>query len=206
MSREVLTIIYFSGLVFAETLRLPRRIHRFKFRRQWSPANRSDQRSEWIVVAAIILGIWLLPLIYLLTPWLKAFDYQLAPWVSWAAAAVFSMGLIIRLAAQRTLDRFWSFTLETTRDHQLITQGIFSFTRHPIYLSLIFWAVAQVGLLQNYLAGLSGCVAVLLLWFIRVPREEVLLLEVFGNEYRNYMTHVGRLFPKGKPRHPKQTD
>lgn len=200
MSREILQIIYFSGLLFAEALRLPQRIRRLKVRQQWRPAERSTQKAEWIVVTAVILGIWVLPVIYALTPGLNAFDYQLPLWASWTAAALFSVGLAIRLAAQRTLDRFWSFTLETSQNHQLVTQGIFSFTRHPIYLSLIFWAVAQPGLLHNYLAGLAGSAAVLLIWLVRVPREEMLLLEIFGDEYRIYMTRVGRLFPKAKPR------
>lgn len=200
MSREICQIIYFCGLLFAEALRLPQRIRRFKFRQRWSSAERSTQEAERIVVSAVILGIWVLPGIYALTPWLNLLDYQQSPWASWAAAAVFLIGLAIRLAAQRTLDRFWSFTLETSQDHQLVTRGIFSCTRHPIYLSLILWAVAQPGLLHNYLAGLAGCAAVLLIWLVRVPREEKLLLERFGEEYQSYMTRVGRLFPKGKLR------
>jgi len=188
--------LYFAGLLFAEALRLPRRLSRFRNRQDWQPASRSDRYSERVVLGGVIMGIWVLPLVYVLTPWLENYNYQLPVWLSWSAAAIFLVGLMIRWGAQRTLDRSWSFTLETSQEQQLVTRGIFSFTRHPIYLSLSFWAAAQPGLLQNYFAGLSGLAAVLLIWLVRVPREEQLMIEAFGDRYLDYMARTGRFFPK----------
>jgi protein-S-isoprenylcysteine O-methyltransferase Ste14 len=201
MPPQFFPTLYITGLVLAEGLRFPRRLARFRERQSWKPAGRSTQRSEQIVLSGVILGFWILPLIYSFTPWLNCFDYHLPNWVSWTAAATFLGSLIIRWRAQRTLDRSWSFTLETSKNHRLITHGIFSFTRHPIYLSLIFWAVSQAGLVQNYLAGLGGSIAVLLIWLVRVPREEQLLLEFFGSQYQEYMTRTGKLFPKRSTEH-----
>jgi protein-S-isoprenylcysteine O-methyltransferase Ste14 len=31
---------------------------------------------------------------------------------------------------------------------------------------------------------------------VRIPEEEKLLTEKFGNEYRTYMQNTGRIFPK----------
>jgi protein-S-isoprenylcysteine O-methyltransferase Ste14 len=56
----------------------------------------------------------------------------------------------IRLSAQLTLSRSWSYTLETAQRHHLIKHGIYSLTGHPIYVSLIFWAIAQPVLLLIY--------------------------------------------------------
>ena len=38
--------------------------------------------------------------------------------------------------------------------------------------------------------------AFLPLYLIRVPREEAMLLERFGDEYRDYMARTGRVFPR----------
>ncbi|MCJ7701566.1 MAG: isoprenylcysteine carboxylmethyltransferase family protein, partial [Anaerolineales bacterium] len=110
------------------------------------------------------------------------------------AIVLFLTSMVIRLIAQLTLSRSWSFTIETSENHEFIQNGIYSLTRHPIYVSLIFWAIAQPVLLQNYLAGLCGPIAVLLIWVIRVPHEEALMIGAFGDEYLSYMERTGRVF------------
>jgi protein-S-isoprenylcysteine O-methyltransferase Ste14 len=34
------------------------------------------------------------------------------------------------------------------------------------------------------------------MYFVRTPREEAMLVEFFGQEYRDYMRRTGRLFPR----------
>jgi protein-S-isoprenylcysteine O-methyltransferase Ste14 len=196
MEKVSLVTIYFSGLLFAEILRLPHRIHRYRYRHLWVEAKHSTRNAEGIVLLFVLLGVWILPSIYSFSSWFHMFDYSLPPWQIMIALILFILGLIIRFIAQQTLSRSWSFTLETSETHKLVRNGIYSITRHPIYLSLIFWAIAQPVLLQNYIAGFGGAVAVILIWLIRVPREEELLLERFGDEYRDYMVQTGRLFTK----------
>jgi len=155
---------------------------------------------EIIVVAAVVLGIWVFPLAYAFTGWLQRLDYSLPAWTVYVAVGVFVISLGIRWTAQRSLGRQWSFTLETAEGHRLITGGIYSYIRHPIYTSLVLWAAAQPFLLQNALAGWGGAVAVALIWLIRVPREERMMLEKFGDQYRQYMARTGRLMPKRRGR------
>ena len=145
---------------------------------------------------AVLLGIWALPLAHAFTDWLRPFDYAVPAWTVWVAALVFVSGLIIRWQAQRTLGRQWSHTLETARGHALVTDGIYSRLRHPIYVALLLWTVAQPLLLQNVIAGWGGAVAVALIWIVRVPREERMLLERFGDQYRQHMARTGRAIPR----------
>jgi protein-S-isoprenylcysteine O-methyltransferase Ste14 len=98
--------------------------------------------------------------------------------------------------AHRDLGRHWSPTLEVAQDHVLVTDGIYARFRHPIYVSLILWAAAQPLLLQNGVAGWGGAVAAALMWLVRVPREERMMLEVFGDAYREYMARTGRVIPR----------
>jgi protein-S-isoprenylcysteine O-methyltransferase Ste14 len=55
--------------------------------------------------------------------------------------------------------------------------------------------VAQILLLPNWLAGGSGLVGAGVLYAFRVRREEQMMLESFGEEYRAYMTDTKRLIP-----------
>jgi len=196
VARAAAVIIYIAGLAFAEALRVPCRIDRFRSRRLRRPGARRRCPLEYAVMTAVILGIWALPLTYALTTWLRPFDYWLPSWITWVAAGVFMLSLLIRLSAQRTLGRQWSATVETPEAHKLVTTGIYSRIRHPIYASLVLWAAAQPALLQNLVAGWGGAVAVALIWLLRVPNEERVMLEEFGSEYRVYMARTGRLIPR----------
>jgi protein-S-isoprenylcysteine O-methyltransferase Ste14 len=50
-------------------------------------------------------------------------------------------------------------------------------------------------LLPNWLAGGSGLVGAGVLYAFRVKREEQMMLESFGEEYRAYMKDTKRLIP-----------
>lgn len=202
MLTEAPAMLYLAGLAFAEALRLPRRVARAQTRRSWRRARAPSRVLELLVVGAVVIGIWALPIAHMFTDWLKTWDYSLPPWATWLGVIVFLVSLGIRWKAQRDLGGQWSYTLETAEGHRLVTSGIYARLRHPIYTSLILWAAAQALLLHNFAAGWSGAVAVALIWFIRVPREEQLMLEEFGEEYRKYMARTGRLIPGCNPRRP----
>lgn len=80
--------------------------------------------------------------------------------------------------------------------HALVTQGIYRHMRHPIYAAQWLWGIAQPLLLQNWIAGLAGLVSFLPVYLYRVPREEQMMLEHFGEEYRSYMGRTGRIIPR----------
>jgi protein-S-isoprenylcysteine O-methyltransferase Ste14 len=110
--------------------------------------------------------------------------------------AFFALGLVVRWAAQCTLDRWWSPTVELAEGHRLITTGIYSRIRHPIYTSLFLWACAQPLLLHNWLAGWGGMVACAMVCFVRVPDEERMLRDRFGDEYISYASRTGKFIPR----------
>lgn len=78
---------------------------------------------------------------------------------------------------------------------RLVTRGPYHRLRHPIYFAglLIFpGAGALTANLFILAAGLAG----LAILAIRTPREEALLLEEFGDEYRDVMARTGRWLPR----------
>ncbi len=65
-----------------------------------------------------------------------------------------------------------------------------------MYAAHLLWAFAQIRLLNNWIAGrlcCKLCAAVP----TRVPREEQLMMEQFGAEYRSYVDRTGRIIPSG---------
>ncbi len=199
---DVPAMLYLAGLVFSEALRLPHRVGRFRSGRAWSRTSLLNRLPEFLVLGGVLIGIWALPIVYAFTDWLEPLDYSLPAWAVWLGVFVFLVSLGIRWKAQRDLGGQWSHTLETAEGHRLVTNGIYACLRHPIYASLVLWASAQPLLMHNFAAGWSGAVAVALIWLIRVPREEQLMLEKFGEEYKQYMERTGRLIPRcrlGRP-------
>jgi protein-S-isoprenylcysteine O-methyltransferase Ste14 len=65
-----------------------------------------------------------------------------------------------------------------------------------MYSSQLLFGLAQAFLLQNWLAGTGGRVAFLLLYLVRVPREERMMLDHFGDAYRAYAARTGRILPR----------
>ncbi len=188
--------IYLAGLVFAQALRLPYLMRRPAERHARQTLTGAARWSEWLVLLAMLGGIWVFPLLYILIGWPAIPDYHLPTWSLIPAALIFMSSLVIRWQAHHALGKQWSHTVETMPEHALVTSGIYRYLRHPIYVSLVLWAAAQPALLPNWLAGWGGAVAVALIWLVRVPREERMMLERFGPAYQHYLSQTGRLLPR----------
>ena len=56
-------------------------------------------------------------------------------------------------------------------------------------------ALGQAFLLANWFVGLAGLVGFAILFFLRVDKEEQMMLEFFGPQYRDYMNRTKRIIP-----------
>jgi protein-S-isoprenylcysteine O-methyltransferase Ste14 len=190
--RTILVIVYFFGILAEIVIRAP-------YRRQTRDSRVVDRRTdglEYSVLILLLVGTFVLPLVYAVTPWLGFADYTLPDWAGGLGIGLMGAALWVFWRSHVDLGRNWSATLEMREEHQLITQGIYARVRHPMYPSQWLWAVAQFLLIQNWIAGSGTWVAFSLLYFVRVPREEAMMLEHFGDKYRRYMARTGRVFPR----------
>ncbi len=108
--------------------------------------------------------------------------------------ALFIIGLIIMIVGQATLWRNYSGTVVIRVDHQLITHGIYRFTRNPIYLGAIMVFTG----LPVYTASLYGFLIMLLLIPLilnRIRLEEKLLTEEFQDAFGKYKESTKKLIP-----------
>ena len=137
-----------------------------------------------------------LPLLLFFTPLLNVANYTLPAASAWLGTLTLVGALWLFWRSHTDLGKSWSVTLELNSNHQLVTRGVYRLVRHPMYASFFAMAVAQALLLNNWLAGWSALVAVTALYVVRVPTEEKMMLDHFGDDYRNYMRQTGGIFPR----------
>ena len=147
-----------------------------------------------ILISAAGIGMDL-PFLYLFTPWLDFANYNLPEWSGWIGTAVFAGSVLMLWRSHADLGRNWSATLQILGQHSLITTGVYRYIRHPMYTAHLLWAIAQGLLLSNWLAGWAFLVLSVPLYIVRIPKEEQMMLDHFGEEYRAYQSQTGRLIP-----------
>ena len=103
-------------------------------------------------------------------------------------------GYVIRLIAVRTLKHQFSYYVAVQENHQLITTGIYSRIRHPIYLGAIL-IVAGMSLVFPTWYGFLFVMIYSMVLTSRMKREERLLLKHFGTVYQEYSLKSFRLVP-----------
>ena len=78
------------------------------------------------------------------------------------------------------------------KDTQLVTSGLYRFTRNPMYLGMVMVQLGIALFALNIGALASVPLAVLLVNRFVIAREEPHLVATFGEEYRAYCARVRR--------------
>jgi len=85
--------------------------------------------------------------------------------------------------------------LPSDQKSQLVTGGVYSYVRHPMYLSIIVLLLAFSVLSISFLSIVSWVITVFL-FNSMLKFEEAELLKILGGEYQNYMNQVPRWIPR----------
>jgi protein-S-isoprenylcysteine O-methyltransferase Ste14 len=184
-------VIWLAGLIGWFIIRYP---HQRRSRRI-SKVRQTDRRRELLLLSISFSGLFLVPLFYVLTDEPRFANYTFRPLQAWPGVLTVVLYLALFYRTHKDLGRFWSVTLEIREGHAVVTRGVYSRVRHPMYAAFWLCALAQALLLPNWIAGLSGLVGFGTLFFLRVGKEEQLMLETFGEEYRQYMARTNRIIP-----------
>ena len=99
------------------------------------------------------------------------------------------IGLALLFWTMHTLRNWW------TKD-QLCTGGPFRWLRHPMYAAWITLVSSGIAFYHNSWVLLAWAVALHPIWHYLVIREEKIMLECFGDEYRKYAARTGRFVPR----------
>lgn len=134
---------------------------------------------------------------YIINPnWLAWASLSIPVWLRWTGVIVALVGFALLQWAQITLGRSWSDTPRMMKEQALITSGPYQFIRHPIYTAFILILGSTLFISANWLIGLTWAGMTILDIASRIGFEESLMLEYFGDQYREYMKKTGRLLPR----------
>jgi protein-S-isoprenylcysteine O-methyltransferase Ste14 len=162
-----------------------------------SAATSRSSGRDMTLVGLVVAGQIVLPLVAIFSPFLQWAQYTIGDSaLAWCGSLVMASGIWLFWRSHADLGENWSVTLEVQKDHKLVSDGVYRKIRHPMYASFFLMAFGQLFLLQNWVAGPSALLAVTLLYVIRKPTEEAMLIEQFGEAYRKYMNSTGGILPK----------
>ena len=128
--------------------------------------------------------------------WLAFASLPLPMWLRWVGLALALAGFALLQWAQVTLGKSWSDTPRMMKEQALITSGPYQFIRHPIYAAFILILGSTLLISANGFIGLAWLSMTVLEVASRVGFEESMMLEFFGDQYRDYMKNTGRLLPR----------
>ena len=110
-------------------------------------------------------------------------------------AIIFLVGYIFMVWAPLHLGKQFSWLVTVQEEHELITDGPFRYMRHPRYSGIILW-IFGVALIFLSIAGLVLAVLMSALMLLRIPKEEKMLHEEFGEKWEEYCkTTAKKLIP-----------
>lgn len=191
MTAEIAKAVWVFGVVAWFVVRWP---HQMKARK--TPVARSaGGLRDRILLTISFTGLGIIPSIYVATGAPQFAEYAFSPLQGILGVLLMAGALILFRVTHKQLGRNWSVTLDTRKTHKLVDTGIYAHVRHPMYSAFWLLALAQAALLPNWFAGLAGPVAWSTLFFLRVGREEKLMIDTFGEQYRRYMERTKRVLP-----------
>jgi len=150
------------------------------------------ERADWGFIVPATL-IWASSL--LVTAWdfvqLQGMIYRFGV-VNALGLSLFLIGISMRLMGKRTLGKYYSYGLKSPE--KLIEYGIYKHVRHPIYLAMLLYTVG-IPLIFSSIYGFMLTLGFIPLVLYRIRIEEKMLIEKFGDEYREYMKTTKKLIP-----------
>ena len=112
----------------------------------------------------------------------------------WVGVGMILISMFIRFVAIANLKKNFSGRLRIRADHNLVTNGIYHWIRHPAYLASILFFLGIPIILSSVL-GFLVMLFILPLIFRRIRNEESMLIERFGSDYEEYMKQTKKLIP-----------
>lgn len=175
-----------------------------RFRYKWITGTVAEPprvRAEgWaVVVLRVGLSIPLVALVMLYTAGRSEGAWTaitIPAWIRFLGVPLAMGALVLLAAAHRALDGYFSTTLRLRKDHRLVNSGPYAWVRHPIYTAYLVFFLGAFLLSANAGIGALGIAVILVIITLRLPREEALLRDRFGESWDRYAASTGRFIPR----------
>lgn len=169
---------------------------RKKLHKQEEIFNVYAKKDSFILFVLVFFEVVLLIFYISKNPFIYKFNLNIPIIIRYFAIIIGFSGLILIGWASFFLDGEFSATIELKENHRLITNGPYSYIRHPIYSGFILMHIGITIALSNILIFFifNGGLSILLIE--RIPREEKLLNSYFDQKCDEYCKNTGRFVPK----------
>ncbi len=157
-----------------------------------------EERKKYSVWLSIFICYEILTF-FLLILFPQTLDWSKLWFPLWArlfGAFLGFLALLWFLWVHRSLGNNFSVKLRIKTSHILVTDGPYRWIRHPMYTAFYILHAAVFFLTANWFIGLTWLTGLTLIVFIRIQREERMLLSNFGKIYGAYMQRTGRFLPR----------
>jgi protein-S-isoprenylcysteine O-methyltransferase len=81
------------------------------------------------------------------------------------------------------------------REHQLVTNGVYGFSRHPSYFGFFYWAIGLQLFMVNPVSFIIFSGVLWRFFYFRIIDEETHLVEFFGEKYQSYRKATSTKIP-----------
>ena len=154
---------------------------------------------RWMPVVATIATLYMMAytLVYIIYPDIQNYYLPLRA-LQDARVSLLGMflnlsGSIVMVVSQLQLGRSYRFNLPKAQ-MELVTTGLYAFSRNPLYLGLYIALFGVFLMLPNWLFLFSLLIFITNYHFKIVLLEERYLEDRFGDTYRQYCKRVNRYF------------
>jgi protein-S-isoprenylcysteine O-methyltransferase Ste14 len=154
--------------------------------------------GKLIIALRLLLAVplYLAMFAYMINPKLVAWSaLPLPSWLRWLGAGLGLAMIPLLYWLFRSLGKNVSETVLTKERHDLVTHGPYRWVRHPLYTTASI-GIFALGLVAANWFMLLMILLIMLLLPALVAQEEAMLIEKFGNRYREYMARTGRFLPR----------
>ena len=118
-----------------------------------------------------------------------------SPWIQIGGIMVAIVGIFATVYAQLDMGDSWRIGVDPGETTTLVRTGVFGWVRNPIFIAMITFGFG-IALVTPNLVALAGFLLLVATIELQVRIvEEPHLLTVHGDDYRSYLTNVGRFMP-----------
>ena len=112
--------------------------------------------------------------------------------IRWAAIVLIHISLIWIIIAQVQMSNSWRIGIDEQNKTDLITKGLFSISRNPIFLGMIICVAGLFLVIPN---AVSFCILLTtyIVIHIQIRLEEEFLKKQHGEQYKSYQSKTRRL-------------
>jgi len=159
----------------------------------------AQQPTEPAAALGLVLAILTLlaNIVYVAAPEsIRWAAWPIPEWLRWAGLALALAAFALLEWCHAALGQNWSGRVQVLKEHELVVGGPYRWVRHPMYTAGLTASVSALLLSANWLVGGSWLAMHGVQFAGRIPLEERLMVQQFGDTYRAYMLRTGRLFPR----------